>query len=57
MANTYSKEQGLLIDQDRGEPLKQIFDKTEDLSTTSFWYHSKWYQEGPLGYVVFTFPN
>ena len=56
MANTYSKEQELLIDQDRGKPWKQIFWHTEDLSITSSWYHSKWHQEGPLGYVVFTFP-
>ena len=53
MANTYSKEQALLMDtkrKDRGKRWIQIFDKTQDLSIRSFWCHSTWHQEEPLGY-------
>ena len=45
MANTNSKEQALLIDQDKGKPWIQIFDIIENLSVRSIWYHSKWQKE------------
>ena len=57
MASNNSKEQALLMDQDRGKTWVQIVDNIEDLSIGSFWYHSKWHQGNPLGYVVFTFPH
>ena len=38
-------------------PENEFFDNTKDLSLTSFWYHSRWHQEVPLGYIVFIFPN
>ena len=53
MANTNSKEQGLLIDQDRGKPWIEIF----SIILNSFRYCSEWHQEELLGYVVVTFPH
>ena len=35
----------------------QFFDNIEDMSKRSFWYHSEWHQDEPLGYVVFTLPH
>ena len=35
----------------------QFFDNIEDMPKRSFWYHSEWQQDEPLGYVVFTFPH
>ena len=36
-------------------PQYNFFDNIEDLSKRSFWYHSKWHQDEPLGHVVFIF--
>ena len=49
VANTNSKEQGLLMDQDRGKPGIEIF--------SQYWYYSKWHQEELLDYVLVTFPS
>ena len=45
VANTNSKEQALLIDQDRGKPWIQIFWYYWGLRSS--WYHSKWHQRKP----------
>ena len=52
-----SKEQALLMDQDKKKTEFEMFDFIEDSSIRSFSYHSKWHKEEPLDYVVFTFPH
>ena len=38
-------------------PKCKFFDNIEDLWIRSFWYYSKWHQDEPVGYVVFTLPH
>ena len=47
VANSNSKEQALLIDQDSGKSWIEIFCIIEDLSIRSIWYHSKWHERKP----------